>query len=165
MRRRPPGVGDPPAKSFQKRQVTGPFSQFVSRAIKPQIVSSESDFNATTPCLLPSSTYQHTKHLAMSKTLPSFSLPLGDLPSAYAWTERTISMRSSSTAFGTGINQRDVFGGVPRCIVCGESRGLEDCHIIPKADPCMVCLLALVVEQVTNRHTVGRHEEAEVDTP
>ncbi|KAK1235242.1 hypothetical protein PQX77_001548 [Marasmius sp. AFHP31] len=73
--------------------------------------------------------------------LPMFPLPLQKdrPPSGYEWDKRSVlaSQTSTSTAFNTSINQRDIFLGVPRCIVCGAAarKALQRCHIIMKSEP------------------------------
>ena len=69
-----------------------------------------------------------------------FPLPLGALPEGFACSSREASETSSTEAFETGIDERDVFLGVPRCIVCGRRRGLERCHIIPATEQETVCV-------------------------
>ncbi|CAA7260764.1 unnamed protein product [Cyclocybe aegerita] len=70
--------------------------------------------------------------------LPPFSLPLParDPPLGYGWEARDVSALSTTTAFDTGIDQRDVFLGRPRCIVCGMDVRtiLQHCHIIPVSE-------------------------------
>ncbi|PPQ67945.1 hypothetical protein CVT26_005825 [Gymnopilus dilepis] len=71
--------------------------------------------------------------------LPLFPLPLSSNgpPIGYGWEGRDMSALSTTTAFNTGIDQRDIFLGERRCIVCGE-RGnivLQHCHIIMDSEP------------------------------
>ena len=48
----------------------------------------------------------------------------------------TVSGCSDTAAFETGLNNRDVFLGRRRCVVCGESGPctLEHCHIVGRSD-------------------------------
>ncbi|KAG6820292.1 hypothetical protein H0H93_002730 [Arthromyces matolae] len=68
--------------------------------------------------------------------LPTFPLPLtsGNPPSGYGWSDRDFSALSTTTAFQTGIDRRDVFFGEPRCIVCGYPKTLKYCHIIRQSE-------------------------------
>jgi len=60
----------------------------------------------------------------------------GAPPAGYARSERVMSDVSTSTAFETGLDKRDTFLGVHRCVVCGRGpETLEHCHIIPQAEP------------------------------
>src|SRR5258708_35059 len=54
-----------------------------------------------------------------------------------------VEIHSDTTAFNTGLNNRDMFHGKRRCVVCGErSRHLlERCHIIGRKDLDAVCHL------------------------
>jgi hypothetical protein len=67
-------------------------------------------------------------------TLALFPLLLGSdgPPAGYAWSERTPSHLSTTTAFNTGLNARDTFLGDLRCVICGRDEGsvLEHCHVI-----------------------------------
>jgi len=45
-----------------------------------------------------------------------------------------MSVLSTTSAFNTGINQRDTFLGQRRCIICGF-RSLQHCHIIKDSEP------------------------------
>ncbi|KAM6504521.1 hypothetical protein JOM56_001464 [Amanita muscaria] len=76
--------------------------------------------------------------------LPQLTLPLpNQLPDGYGWENRessTLQTTTYSTAFDTGIDDRDTFLGKKRCIVCGAQnslvrRSLHHCHIIPKSEP------------------------------
>ena len=61
----------------------------------------------------------------MTPLLP-FSLPLQDQPPAgYGWEGRDFSVLSTEA-----INQRDMFLGRTRCVVCGMTPLLEGCHIV-----------------------------------
>ncbi|KAG6835003.1 hypothetical protein H0H93_005678 [Arthromyces matolae] len=68
--------------------------------------------------------------------LPTFSLPLtsGNPPAGYGWSDRDFSAISTTTAFQSAIDNRDVFFGRPRCIVCGYPTTLEHCHIIMQSE-------------------------------
>lgn len=68
--------------------------------------------------------------------LPTFQLPLQPFgpPSGYGWGNRALSNLSTTTAFNTGINGRDVFLGIPRCVVCGINVGLSHGHIIMRSE-------------------------------
>lgn len=71
--------------------------------------------------------------------LPPFPLPLpiDGPPAGYSREERDTSLSSVTAAFEAGINQRDVFSGLPRCIICGNSTpsSLKHCHIIKVSEP------------------------------
>ncbi|KAI9568036.1 hypothetical protein HD554DRAFT_811538 [Boletus coccyginus] len=69
-------------------------------------------------------------------TLP-LPLPPNGPPSGYVAHDCDSSVSSRTTAFNTGINARDTFLGVPRCIICGESTRslLQHCHISMRAEP------------------------------
>ncbi|KIJ50474.1 hypothetical protein M422DRAFT_159636 [Sphaerobolus stellatus SS14] len=69
--------------------------------------------------------------------LSVFSLPLpqNGPPIGYSWKKTNVSAFSTTTAFNTGIDRRDIFLGERRCIVCGaeeDMAGLDHCHIIPQ---------------------------------
>ncbi|KAE9400688.1 hypothetical protein BT96DRAFT_919341 [Gymnopus androsaceus JB14] len=69
--------------------------------------------------------------------LAPFNLPLTNgAPTGYGWANRTESEISSITAFETGIDERDRFHGVKRCVVCGESipETLQHCYSIPRKE-------------------------------
>ncbi|KIJ40491.1 hypothetical protein M422DRAFT_256754 [Sphaerobolus stellatus SS14] len=70
--------------------------------------------------------------------LSVFALPLSPNgpPSGYGWEERDASALSTTTAFHSVIDRRDIFLGQRRCIVCGMDQivGLQHCHIIPQAE-------------------------------
>jgi hypothetical protein len=66
--------------------------------------------------------------------IPVFATPFGDLFQGYGWENRSISELSTTTAFDTGIDNRDKFFGRRRCVVCGHSAVLEHSHIIPLAE-------------------------------
>lgn len=40
------------------------------------------------------------------------------------------SVQSGTTAFNAGLDDRDVFLGARRCVVCGLNAPLERCHIV-----------------------------------
>jgi len=69
--------------------------------------------------------------LAIMVTLPAFQLPLrpNAPPTGYGWSDRPLSEISTTTAFNTGLDNRDVFLGIACCVVCGASKP-EHCHII-----------------------------------
>lgn len=81
--------------------------------------------------------------LAIMVPLSTFPLPLesNGPPGGYGWQERDMSVFSTTTAFNTGINQRDTFLGLRRCIICGENSGLilRHCHIIMDSEQEFVC--------------------------
>ncbi|KIY52854.1 hypothetical protein FISHEDRAFT_23499, partial [Fistulina hepatica ATCC 64428] len=63
-------------------------------------------------------------------------LPPNGPPSGYGWEERDMSLLSTTTAFGTGIDERDKFFGERRCVICGVGGlVLQYCHIIREAEP------------------------------
>ena len=72
--------------------------------------------------------------------LTSFPLPLesGAPPAGYAWSERALSKSSTTTAFNTGIDERDKFLGQSRCVICGRQEGrtqvFEHSYVIPKPE-------------------------------
>ena len=57
----------------------------------------------------------------------------------YAQSDRPISELSTTTAFNTGIDERDVFLGRMRCVVCGVGYVLEYCHVLPRHEMQTVC--------------------------
>lgn len=65
-----------------------------------------------------------------------FELPLSYPPDGYGWDERSMSELSTTTAFRTGLDRRDTFLGVGRCIVCGfpSRNALQYCHIIMQSE-------------------------------
>ncbi|KXN82722.1 hypothetical protein AN958_02060 [Leucoagaricus sp. SymC.cos] len=69
--------------------------------------------------------------MAPLSTIP-LPLPVNQPPPGYGWEERDMSVLSTTTAFDTGIEQRDTFLGQPRCIICGLAHSilLQHCHII-----------------------------------
>jgi len=64
-------------------------------------------------------------------SLPTFQLPLqpNAPPSGYGWSDRALSELSTTTAFNTRLDNRDVFLGIPRCVVCG-AKSPQHCHVI-----------------------------------
>jgi len=56
-------------------------------------------------------------------------------PHGYGWEEREESTLSTTTAFSTGLDRRDVFLGVRRCVICGIDVALQRCHIIMESQP------------------------------
>jgi hypothetical protein len=69
--------------------------------------------------------------------LTAFPLPLetGAPPAGYAQSECALSDLSTTTAFETGLDERDRFFGQCRCVICGrQGRILERCYIIPKTE-------------------------------
>jgi len=77
--------------------------------------------------------------LFANTTLSTFPLPLPPYrpPTGYGWEECDMSVVSTTTAFKTGINQRDTFIGQPRCIICGlaDPMILQHSHIIRDSEP------------------------------
>ena len=71
--------------------------------------------------------------------LPTFGFPLPQRapPTGYDCSDRDLSALSTTTAFNTGIDQRDRFLGKLRCVICGDHGGgsLEHCHIIMDSEP------------------------------
>ena len=55
----------------------------------------------------------------------------------------TVSGHSDTVAFDTGLDNRDVFLGRRRCVVCGEGSPvvLEHCHIVHPTDNAAVCAM------------------------
>ena len=53
----------------------------------------------------------------------------------------TVSGRSDTAEFDTGLDNRDVFLGRRRCVVCGVQRPLQRCHIIRRSDDEVVCFI------------------------
>lgn len=73
-----------------------------------------------------------------------FDLPLPAYPpSEYNLNDCEVSALSRESAFDTGIDQRDVFGGESRCVICGDPDRLEHCHIIPRSETITVSELTL----------------------
>ncbi|KAF8585920.1 hypothetical protein K439DRAFT_1646404 [Ramaria rubella] len=64
-------------------------------------------------------------------------LPPNAPPAGYAWEEHDVSLLSTTTAFNTGVNRRDIFLGRNRCVICGVFTRylLEHCHIIRDSEP------------------------------
>lgn len=64
--------------------------------------------------------------------LLTFRLPLPQSapPTGYDCSDRALSASSTTTAFNTGLDERDQFFGIPRCIVCGISIPVDRCRII-----------------------------------
>jgi len=65
-----------------------------------------------------------------------FDLPLtsGGAPLGYGWQEHDLSSVSDTTAFKAGLDQRDIFLGEPRCVVCGVARNTLACYVIPASE-------------------------------
>ncbi|KAF5360465.1 hypothetical protein D9756_004541 [Leucocoprinus leucothites] len=78
--------------------------------------------------------------IAMSaEPLLEFMIPFekGQPPPGYGWDNRLLSQLGTRTAFGTGIEDRDIFLGHPRCVVCGAPEtngGLQISHILGRAE-------------------------------
>ena len=74
--------------------------------------------------------------------LPTFGLPLPQRapPTGYGWSDRDLSDLSTTTAFHTGLDQRDQFLGICRCVVCGDYGVgvVEHCHVIMDSEPHVV---------------------------
>ena len=74
--------------------------------------------------------------------LSTFPLPLppNDPPAGYGWEETDMSVLSTTTAFNSGVDDRDTFLGRRRCIVCGQADHilLQHCHIIMDSEPDIV---------------------------
>ena len=68
-------------------------------------------------------------------TLP---LPTNGPPDGFDWAGRH--EVSITTAFDTGIDRRDIFHGLPRCVICGTHFRpfLQRCHIIAQAERAVV---------------------------
>ncbi|KAF8500812.1 hypothetical protein F5888DRAFT_1905132 [Russula emetica] len=47
---------------------------------------------------------------------------------------QTVSGRSDTAAFATGLEDRDVFLGKRRCVICGYEDNLQHCHIVGRTD-------------------------------
>ena len=64
-------------------------------------------------------------------------LPLSSRPPGYGLSDRAMSAVSTTTAFQTGLDQRDRFLGWSCCVICGESSigTSEHCHIIMDSEP------------------------------
>ncbi|KAE9399544.1 hypothetical protein BT96DRAFT_993876 [Gymnopus androsaceus JB14] len=41
---------------------------------------------------------------------------------------------SATAAFDVGLDQRDIFLGILRCVICGNRRTLQRCHVHPKKE-------------------------------
>jgi hypothetical protein len=54
---------------------------------------------------------------------------------------QTVSGRSDTTAFDMGLDNRDMFLGRCRCVICGFGLpvALKHCHIVDRSDVEMVC--------------------------
>jgi hypothetical protein len=74
--------------------------------------------------------------------LTTFPLPFPPdaPPPGYGWEQGSMSAVSATTAFESGIDQRDIFLGEARCVVCGQidSEVLQHCHIIRVSEPKIV---------------------------
>ncbi|KAF8122847.1 hypothetical protein EV363DRAFT_1144836, partial [Boletus edulis] len=59
-------------------------------------------------------------------------------PPGYGWEHRDQAQLVAMDPFISGIDSRDLYRVVPRCLVCGkrERWELQHCHIIPKSAPC-----------------------------
>ncbi|EJD54075.1 hypothetical protein AURDEDRAFT_53357 [Auricularia subglabra TFB-10046 SS5] len=66
---------------------------------------------------------------------PSLPLPVQGPPAGFDY-DRGLPAQSTqpsdTTAFDTGLNERDSFRGQQRCVVCGSGISLDHCHIIPQ---------------------------------
>jgi len=65
-------------------------------------------------------------------------LPTNGPPEGFGWEGHSnTSGLSTTTAFNTGVDQRDTFLGQPRCIICGHvnRQALQHCHIIMQSEP------------------------------
>ena len=56
---------------------------------------------------------------------------------------KTLSGQSDTVAFNTGLDNRDVFLGERRCVICGDpNQGtLRYCHIVGHPDKSIVCCM------------------------
>jgi len=101
--------------------------------------------------------------------LPPIPLPLqsNGVPDGFGWSERAMSTLSTTTAFNTGINARDLFLGVPRCIVCGITSDavLEHCHIIWLSEPQLVSRKSIRALFVPNMMRSGRTSGSAIGFP
>jgi hypothetical protein len=74
--------------------------------------------------------------------LPTFPLPFptNGPPDGYDGGERDMSAVSSKTAFKARVYQRDIFLGVPRCVICGQANPafLQHCLIIKEPETATV---------------------------
>lgn len=79
--------------------------------------------------------------------LSTFLLPLpsNGPPTGYSWEGHDMSVLSTTTAFNTGIDERDIFLGKRRCVVCGESADamLQYCYVIKDKELETVSWIAL----------------------
>ena len=71
--------------------------------------------------------------------LPTFGLPLPQRapPAGYSWSDRDLSVLSTTTALRTELYQRDRFLGICHCVICGVYGvgSLEHCHVIMDSEP------------------------------
>ncbi|KAI0249131.1 hypothetical protein BJV78DRAFT_1378325 [Lactifluus subvellereus] len=67
--------------------------------------------------------------MVVLSTIP-LPLPPNAPPPGYGLEDRDMSVISTTTAFKTGVDNRDKFLGLRRCVVCGISMVLQHCHII-----------------------------------
>ena len=81
----------------------------------------------------------HLVAITVMAPLSTLVLPLPPHapPSGYGWSDRPLSTLSTTTAFHTGLDQRDQFLGECRCVICGNygSGILEHCHVIMDSEP------------------------------
>lgn len=90
--------------------------------------------------------YRHVSLGAILSSTPmqplsAFTLPLDPRapPSGYTYPEHALSDFSTTTAFNAGLDERDIFLGECRCIICGDQgRVVQYCHIIPETESHMV---------------------------
>ncbi|KAH9915442.1 uncharacterized protein BXZ73DRAFT_54282 [Epithele typhae] len=66
--------------------------------------------------------------------LPTIPLPLAALPHGFQPGVQALTDASNTTAFDTGLDIRDIFLGIQRCVVCGSRMALHHAHIIPKVE-------------------------------
>ncbi|KAH9946371.1 uncharacterized protein BXZ73DRAFT_86508 [Epithele typhae] len=67
-------------------------------------------------------------------TLSSFTLPLDAVPPGFDPGTEALTDGSNTAAFDTGLDRRDVFLGVRRCVVCGTTISLQHARIIPRIE-------------------------------
>ena len=83
--------------------------------------------------------------MSQLNALNLYPLPytIPQLPSGLFRYVETVPGCLDTAAFETGLNNRDVFLGTRRCVVCGESGPciLEYCHIVGRSDDEAVCLV------------------------
>src|SRR5713101_3492645 len=79
---------------------------------------------------------------------------------------QTVSGHSDTAAFDMGLDNRDVFLGMCRCVICGHgSTGLQRCHIVDPSDISMVRRMCSRTDVWTTYHLFSGHCSDSWDGP